>query len=444
MSRIEKDNIFFLYKINNTIRERNLLQPYQKILIAVSGGQDSICLLRTLSELKKQWNWKLGIVHCDHRWNLSSKFQAELVAFLAVNLQINYYEGIAINSVQKEGDARNWRYNIQNIVALSENYTAIITGHNASDRIETLLSNITRGSGLHGLQSINWKRHLSPSRFTQSALSKGKSSFLTHEIQFKKTFYDLSFFPLKEKGKKTRNLPLIRPFLETTRTEIRTILNIWKLPSWSDRSNKELRIRRNRIRHRIIPYIRMHYNPKIDQILTRWAEIVQSETFYLEQLTNYILSKIEIKKKMSSLLKMSYKETFLEQKNSFLGNFDFYQSAIPTNLLRSLPLAIQRRLLKQYIYKNTGRILGFQYIEQIRLFCLFQTYLSSKLSVRSQVDIVDFNQKFFHDFSLFQDKSVKKKKNKIAKSWIVFPSGIKLLIRKNYIFLFSPISFLRK
>jgi len=78
-------------------------------------------------------------------------------------------------------------------------------------------------------------------------------------------------------------------------------MNAWNLPSWPDESNKELRIKRNRIRHRLIPYIRIHYNSNIDQTLVRWAEIVQSETLYLEQLTNYILSKIEIKKTLSSI-----------------------------------------------------------------------------------------------------------------------------------------------
>jgi len=304
MSKIEKNTILFLYKINNIIRERNLLQPYQQILIAVSGGQDSVCLLRTLFKLKKQWNWKLGIVHCDHRWNFSSKFQAEHVAFLAVNLQINYYECIAIKSVQTESEARNWRYSIQHIVALSENYTAIITGHTATDRSETLLYNLIRGSGLHGMQSINWKRDFSAYRFIQSVLYK-RESFFTKRIKLKKTFDEISFFAEKEKTKK---LYLIRPFLEATRTEIRQLLNIWKFPLWSDLSNKELRITRNRIRHRLIPYIRLHFNPKIDQSFARWSEIVQSETFYLQKLTNLILSKIEIKKEMSSLLKMSYKK----------------------------------------------------------------------------------------------------------------------------------------
>ena len=59
VQRIKKrEDIFLLYKINNIITERNLLQPNPRILIAVSGGQDSICLLRILFDLKRKWNWK--------------------------------------------------------------------------------------------------------------------------------------------------------------------------------------------------------------------------------------------------------------------------------------------------------------------------------------------------------------------------------------------------
>ena len=483
-----RDDIFFLYKINNIITERNLLQPDQRILIAVSGGQDSICLLRLLVQLKKKWNWKLGLIHCDHRWKSSSKIQAEHVAQLAVNLQINYHEAIAIESVQQEGIARIWRYNIIQTVAISNNYTAIITGHNASDRIETLLYNLTRGSGLHGLQSIKWKRYLCFSLFIQSVFSKNADA--------PKVRQDPSGFPFRGptakrnlkyimqapnckhqgssrmdfKGSKTaegqkacfifqkrKQLHLIRPLLEITRTEIRHLLNVWNLPSWPDVSNKQLRIRRNRIRHRLIPYIRIHYNPNIDQTLVRWAEIVQSETLYLEQLTNYILSKFEIKKTLRASLRASeISLTELRKHPLFTPcedrRVDFYQSAIPIDLLRSLPLAMQRRVLKQYIYLNTNRILGFQYIEQIRLSCLCKQLSSSLQNFRSrhrplgpsnlsnQTSIRSMNTSTisFQAFSDWMGPEKKKKKKAPVGPWLFFPGGIKLLVRKNYLFLFFP------
>jgi tRNA(Ile)-lysidine synthase len=439
------DDSFFLYKINNAIIERNLLQPNQRILIAVSGGQDSICLLKSLYHLKKNWNFQLGIVHCDHRWDRSSKFQAIHVAYLAGSLQIDYHQGIAIDFVQKEGIARIWRYGLIQTVAISNNYTAIVTGHNASDRIETLIYNLIRGSGLHGLQSIRWKRFLNFSRFTQSAMCRNNDSFLCKEVTYIKTFERFSFH------KKRKHLLLIRPLLETTRTEIRTLLNCWKFPSWPDKSNKELQISRNRIRHRLVPYIRIHYNPNIDQTLTRWAEIVQSETLYLEQLTHSLLSRMEITKKIYLTFLGTYWRTSMMLTSSSAArlrsygpvglpslrgeplaigqrdlwhkesrgakrhgypldggqNMAFFQSVLHLDLLRSVPLAIQRRLLKLYIYKNTGQILRFQYVEQIRLSCLSRTTLSSNV-----------------------------KKRTFITPWIIFPKEIKLLVTKNYLFLF--------
>ena len=455
LQKKKKNDIFLLYKINGIITERTLLEPDQRILIAVSGGQDSICILRILFQLKKKWNWKLGIIHCDHRWNLNSKYQAEHVACLAVNLQINYHEGLAIESVQKEGSARIWRYNIIQLVAISNNYTAIITGHNASDRIETLLYNLTRGSGLHGLQSIKWKRYLFFSHLTQSVISRsGSFSFLLKNLKYIKTCPNIAVVPKRYFSssrffifQKRKLLFLIRPLLEITRTEIRNIMNVWNFPSWHDESNKELRIRRNRIRHRLIPYIRLHYNPNIDQTLVRWAEIVQSETLYLEQLTNYIISKIEIKKKISSSSLSNEPLVGMKRQKvrQHVENLHFYQSALPINLLRSLPLAIQRRVLKQYIYRNTSRILGFQYIEQIRLSCLFSRqesfqhfghrdryrsfYLSNQISSRSMISSKSATSRKWIN--------PEEKKNNFLIPWLIFPSGIKLLVRKNYLFLFS-------
>lgn len=479
----KRDDLFLLYKITNIIKERTLLQPNQRILIAVSGGQDSISLLKILYFLKKKWNWKLGIIHCDHQWNSRSKFQAEHVACLAFNLQINYHEGITIRSIQKEGIARIWRYNIIQTIAISNNYSAIITGHTASDRIETLLYNLTRGSGLHGLQSIKWKRYLCFFRMTQSVLSTRKdrlrpfgvppvkrlpkelpafpkarngAAFLFTKLKYIKRFDCFSFFFNRKK------LYLIRPLLESTRTEIRNVFNIWEFPSWPDLSNKELKIKRNRIRHRLIPYIRLHFNPNIDQTLVRWSEIVQSETFYLEELTNYILSKIEIKKKIfeNSYAPKNYllrtfaggalARTSSKKKKQFLEN-NFYQSAIPIELLRSLPLSIQRRLLKEYIYRNTSRILGFHYIEQIRLSCLLNTYLSTNIPISSMLEVPKARSDIAKKYDTLtkgpKEEGLERegfgkeqeKKSQIVTPWILFPDGIKLVVRKNYIFLFYPL-----
>jgi tRNA(Ile)-lysidine synthase len=361
-----KNDLYLLYKINNAIVERNLLKPNQKILIAVSGGQDSICLVRILFQLKQKWNWEVGIIHCDHRWNSSSKFQAKHVMNLAARLKVDYYEGITVGPVKTEGMSRIWRYGIIQTVAISNNYTAIVTGHSASDRIETLLYNLIRGSGLHGLQSIRWKRYFCSSLLSHSPLSTNHPPLLFKALKYRKSFDNFSFL-------KKKNFCLTRPLMETTRTEIRSLLNFCNFPLWRDETNQEVRISRNRIRHRLIPYLKFHYNLNIDQTLARWTEIVQAETFCLEQVANYLLIKIKI-------IKKNYLVTQKLREGTYEQTFHFYQSAISLDLLRSLPTALQRRILKQHIYKITGRNLGFQSIEEIRLSCLFHNFLSKSFS----------------------------------------------------------------
>ena len=419
-----KKDLYLLYKINNAIVERNLLRPNQQILLAVSGGQDSILLLLILFHLKQKWNWKVGIVHCDHRWNSNSKFQAKHVMNLAAQLKVDYYEGIALEHVKTEGLSRIWRYNIIQTVAISNNYTSIVTGHSASDRIETLLYNLIRGSGLHGLQSIRWKRSFCSSLFSYSPLSNNDPPLLFKALRYRKSVDNFSFL-------KKKDFSLTRPLLETTRTEIRSLLNFCNFPLWRDETNQEVRISRNRIRHRLIPYLRLHYNLKIDQTLARWTEIVQAETFCLEQVTNYLLSKIKITKK-------NYLLTQKRREESFEQTFQFYQSAISLDLLRAFPTALQRRVLKQHIYKITGQNVGFQSIEEVRLFCLFHNFLAKRKNSYDQ------SQNRKNSLLPFSKGECEKKKNtnrqKYINPWIILPGGIKFLVKKNYLFFFSTLN----
>jgi tRNA(Ile)-lysidine synthase len=328
---------------------------------------------------------------------------------LAAHLQIDYYEGITIGLVKTEGRARLWRYDVMQTVAISNNYTSIVTGHSASDRIETLLYNFTRGSGLHGLQSIRWKRSFCSSLLSHSYLSNNHLSFYFKPLKYKKSSHQFTIFTKIK-------FYLTRPLLETTRTEIRGLVKFLNFPVWLDKTNKEIRISRNRIRHRLVPYLRIHYNLNIDQTLARLAEIVQAETFYLEQVTNFLLSKVQI-------IKKSYSVTQKIRKKNLKQTFYFYQSAIAIDLLRSLPTAIQRRVLKQHIYNITGRSLGFQSIEQIRFYCLFRNFFSK----------INSSSNHSQDCQEALAMEHKNKKN----SWVLLPNGINLLIKNNYLFLFS-------
>lgn len=319
----------FSQRLSKTIRERNLFRPGEKILVAVSGGQDSVILLQMLANLREQWGWDLGVAHCDHRWSSSSLKQGAHVAQIAASLRVKYYQAVTTSPIPGEGVARTWRYSILERIALRHGYSSIATAHTASDRVETLLYNLFRGSGLHGLQSLTWKRVLSP------------SLALSHRRAFTAT--DVVSALATEEGTVelgSSEIALVRPLLGFTRTELREYCDLLGLPLWPDPSNMSLEIDRNRIRHELLPYLRENFNDSVDKSLARCAEILHAEQQYLDRVCESILRKAET------------------------GDADGKQLDIV--VLQSLPVALQRRVVKQFVEDFTGRSLGFDHVERLR------------------------------------------------------------------------------
>ena len=326
-ARIERG---FSQRLSKAIREQNLFRPGEKILVAVSGGQDSVCLLRMLANLRDQWGWVLGVVYCDHQWSPSSRKQGSHVSQIATSLRINYYQVVTTSPVPGEGVARTWRYGILQRIALRHGYVAIVTAHTASDRVETLLYNLFRGSGLHGLQSLTWKRILSPSL----SLSQ-RTAFMPTGV--------VSLLATLEEGTLklgSSEVALVRPLLGFTRTELRQYCDLLGLPLWPDPSNMSVEIDRNRIRHQLLPYLRENFNDSVDKSLARCAEILQAEQQYLDNVCDSILRKTETQ--------------------------DADGSKLDIVILQSLPVALQRRVLKQFVENFTGKSLGFDHVERLR------------------------------------------------------------------------------
>lgn len=224
-------------QIHRTLRQRQLLCKSQSILIAVSGGQDSLCLAQLLLDLRSRWNWHLAIAHCDHRWRPDSQANAAHVEALAKSWDLPFYLKTADSPPTSEAAAREWRYaQLQTI----EGFSAIVTGHTASDRAETLLFNLIRGSGADGLQSLNWTRSLTP------------------------------------------NLKLVRPLLELTRSQTAEFCRDRTLQIWEDSTNSDLNYARNRIRQELIPYLKTHFNPQTEQHLSQTIELLSADVEYLE------------------------------------------------------------------------------------------------------------------------------------------------------------------
>ncbi|MDJ0737513.1 MAG: tRNA lysidine(34) synthetase TilS [Nostocaceae cyanobacterium] len=228
-------------QIHRTIRARHLFDSNQRLLIAVSGGQDSLCLTKLLLDLQSKWRWYLGIAHCDHRWRYDSQANAQHVEKLAKNWDISFYLTTANQPIKSEAAARKWRYQTLSAIAQENNYNYIVTGHTKSDRAETLLYNLMRGTGADGLQALTWQRPL------------------------------------------TDNIFLVRPLLEITRTQTGQFCQDFQLPVWEDSTNLDVKYARNRIRQELIPYLRENFNPQVESALAQTAEILQGEVEYLEQ-----------------------------------------------------------------------------------------------------------------------------------------------------------------
>ncbi len=294
--------------IHRTIRSRHLLKRNQRLLIAVSGGQDSLCLAQLMLDLQPKWGWYLAIAHCDHRWREDSQANANYVEKLAQKWNIPFYLETACQSLKSEAAARDWRYQVMSAIANQHNYHCIITGHTATDRAETLIYNLIRGSGADGLQALTWQRPL------------------CHGIM------------------------LVRPLLEVTRSQTGQFCQDFQLRVWQDSTNQDLKYARNRIRQELIPYLQEKFNPKVELNLAQTAELLQGEVEYLEQAAEELRQQAEINSSQNMAIDESENSAIFLRLNR--------------QILHKAPLALQRRAVRQVLQKVMPNAPNFEHIEK--------------------------------------------------------------------------------
>jgi tRNA(Ile)-lysidine synthase len=236
--------------VKNTIKKYGLLQKYETILIGISGGPDSVCLLYILNSLKQDLKLKLHAVHIDHMLRKDSKKDLEYVQDLCNRLKIPLKSArINVQSLAQKGSleeaARNVRLDFFFKTAKVIKADAVALGHNLDDQAETVLMRILRGSGLAGLSGILPKRNI------------------------------LGF-------------QVIRPLIEVKRREIETFLKKRRIKARIDSTNSEDIYFRNRIRHKLLPLLEKEYNGNIKELLANMAESVALDYDYLAQATEKI------------------------------------------------------------------------------------------------------------------------------------------------------------
>lgn len=304
-------------KIHRTIGKRHLFERNQRLLVAVSGGQDSLCLIKLLLDLQPKWGWDFGIAHCDHRWRTDSQANAKHVKNLAQSWDISFYLETANEALNSEAAARNWRYQAMKAIALEHNYNYIVTGHTASDRAETLLYNLIRGTGADGLQALTWQRLL------------------------------------------TDNILLVRPLLEITRAQTKDFCTDFQLPIWEDSTNEDLKYTRNRIRLELLPYLQENFNPQVESALAQTAELLQAEVEYLEQAADRLREEAMrggVEEWESGGVGEVSKELLLSSAFALKLN---------RRVLQKAPLALQRRVMRNCLQQILPCAPSFEQIEKL-------------------------------------------------------------------------------
>ncbi|MBA7465605.1 tRNA(Ile)-lysidine synthase [subsurface metagenome] len=291
------------------IQENKLVSSQHCLLVAVSGGSDSVCLLHILVKLREELGIRLHVAHLNHQLRgAESEADAHYVADLAHRLDIPAsieQRDVKAFKIQQrislEEAAREVRYTFLAQVAKSIGANRVAVGHTADDHIETILMHLIRGTGTRGL------RGLQPSSRWQSSGS---------------------------------SLTIIRPLLPVSRRETADYCHNHQLMPRIDASNLSLSPLRNRIRHQLLPLLES-YNPQVAEALLRTARIAGDDLAFLDKETTREWGKIAQKQGNTITLD---KEGFLK-----------------------LPSALKRYLLRRAIEDLLGNLKDIEsrHIEEI-------------------------------------------------------------------------------
>ncbi len=231
------------------LRRPTLLPPGARLLVAVSGGQDSMALLLLLQDLCPLHRWELRLWHGDHGWHPGASTTAAALTQWARGagwtIEVDRASPSADQSLGEAG-ARRWRYAVLLDRARQLECSHVVTGHTASDRAETLMLNLARGSHRRGLGSLRASR------------------------------------PLAERH-------LARPLLIFNRQDTARIVQRWDLPLWLDPSNDDLRFHRNRLRREVIPILDS-LHPGVERRLSALAERLADEEDTVSELADLALA----------------------------------------------------------------------------------------------------------------------------------------------------------
>jgi len=233
-----------LAQIKKTVARWGLLKRGDKVLVACSGGADSMALLSALLELREEYGLRIAVAHFNHRLRRAADLDEHFVLRKAQEHGLPVYvkrediRAFAVKHGQNVEEAgRERRYKFLRETAVRVGASRIATAHTLTDQAETVLMRILRGSGPTGLGGI---------------------------------------FPCLDGL-------IIRPLIEVKRRDVEAYLRARKIPYRDDETNRDLRYQRNRVRLRLIPYLERNFEPEVVRQLGRLADISREEEGVWEQ-----------------------------------------------------------------------------------------------------------------------------------------------------------------
>nr|YP_010713717.1 tRNA(Ile)-lysidine synthetase [Galdieria phlegrea]UNJ16149.1 tRNA(Ile)-lysidine synthase [Galdieria sp.]WDA99609.1 tRNA(Ile)-lysidine synthetase [Galdieria sulphuraria]WDA99799.1 tRNA(Ile)-lysidine synthetase [Galdieria phlegrea] len=232
-----------------TLKAIELLNIDNSFIVSISGGQDSLTLLKLVYDFAYIYNWKIILVHFNHNIRCDSKENANLINKLAHKFNLKYYL-YNYDGIFTEAKGRLWRYKSLINLAINKKCSYILTAHTLNDKIESLFLNLFRGSSLQGISTVS----------------------------------SISYV--------NRIIKIVRPIINFTREDTYWFCRCFYLPIWLDLTNYKLNLKRNRIRNEMLPYISYYFNPSIYYNLSHIIEILSKENEYIQWLMYSIYKKI--------------------------------------------------------------------------------------------------------------------------------------------------------
>lgn len=274
--------------INHTLKSHNLFPENSRILVACSGGPDSMALLYLLQDIAthRHTTYKIGVAIVDHCIRPESKDEVLWLQHQVEELGLPFYSATFdvphLSKEHKKSEetiGRQVRYQWLNEIAQSEGYDYISVAHHKDDQAESILAHIIRGSGLNGL----------------TGMSVVQSEYA---------------------------IPVVRPLLDVTKENLLAYIGTKHISYCVDSTNEDVRYQRNRIRHRIIPELEA-VNPAVVDAIVRLGSSVNEDVMVISDLTSRTFDK--------------------------LVSIDDDEVRISRRALRQEPLAIQRRLWQRLV-----------------------------------------------------------------------------------------------